>query len=103
MNKKFINCDNVSGTSFWGGYVEASAEQINEVLGECLYAFDDKVTYEWDCKVDGIPFAVYDWKEYNPSIKTVLNYHIGTTSKAATAKVVKALKAAGLNAVMNNE
>ena len=70
-------------TSFHGVTITATLEDLIKVLGEpssiCLDQ-DEKVQYEWLMETkNGIPFTVYDWKEYHEIIPdSEIRWHIGT-------------------------
>jgi len=70
-------------TSFHGVTITATPEDLIKVLGEpssiCLDQ-DKKVQYEWLMETkNGIPFTVYDWKEYHEIIPdSEIRWHIGT-------------------------
>ncbi|MFA7143623.1 MAG: hypothetical protein WC175_06625 [Candidatus Dojkabacteria bacterium] len=70
-------------TSFHGVTITATPEDLIKVLGEpssiCLDQ-DVKVQYEWLMETkNGIPFTVYDWKEYHEIIPdSEIRWHIGT-------------------------
>ena len=86
----------VSGTSFYGGCIIANANDISKVCGEPYKIYDEKVTYEWELEVDGIPFTIYDYREISsPNMTTTINYHIGTFTKSDTDKVMNILKENG--------
>lgn len=88
------------GTSFFGDTVKSTVGELTKVFGYpecCGYDDEDKTQYEWDLSYDGIPFAIYDWKEYH-ILKTheKINWHIGARtqdeSKMITEIVKEALK-----------
>lgn len=101
MNKVFskLNSNEFFGTSFHFGYVKGTAEEISKVLGPCEDSYDDNTCREWDRKVNGIVFTIYDYKEYKDiSDSDVIEYHIGTKTDKETERVVNILKDCGLNA-----
>ena len=71
-----------SGTSYFGQTIEATVEQLTELLGEPYNDYnngDDKVNYEWIMETDnGDVFTIYDWKYYRPLHPAELvHWHIG--------------------------
>lgn len=100
MHKNFKNnTTGVYSTSYYLGVILASANEISKVLGKGVFynTFDTK--REWHrMTADGIPFAIYDYKEYRKiNASDVIEYHIGARSEMESKKVVKMLKEAGLN------
>lgn len=83
-----------NGTSFHGIVVEASAEQLFQILGKPRYQGNDgsdKVNFDWVLEnEDGDVFTVYDWKEYRPlETDEMIVWHIGGHSEAVTQKALK--------------
>lgn len=94
----------INGTSFHNGIVRSSVHEIERVLGiEADRVFDEKVSYEFDLEVNGIPFTIYDWKEWSVSYDGLIDFHIGSHTIEGTREAVKALKGAGLNAMAPEE
>jgi hypothetical protein len=81
--------DLVNGTSFWQDTFEATINQIEEMLGEPTYFTNDgtdKVNVEWNAQTSsGLPFTIYDWKEYRPIGRTeTIRWHVGGHSPLET-------------------
>lgn len=83
-----------SGTSFHGQVIEATVQELRDILGEPSAEQNDgsdKVNFEW-CMInsEGNVFTVYDWKEYRTiSEDEVIEWHIGAHDKlkAITSKL----------------
>lgn len=70
----------VNGTSFHGQTVYATVNDLTKICGDPYCGdIEDKVQYEWIMETsDGIPFTIYDWKEYRQySKEDVIEWHIG--------------------------
>jgi hypothetical protein len=89
------------GTSFHSIVVHATVRQLREVLGQPVYECNDsgdKVNFEWEMETgSGIPFTVYDWKEYRPLDEDeIIEWHIGTTTSRgsieAANEIAEAIK-----------
>lgn len=94
----------VNGTSFYGGYIYATGNEIAKICGEPNILYDDKVTYEWELEVDGIPFTIYDYREISsPNMSTRLYYHVGAFNKDATKKILEAFKKYGFKTTTFDE
>ena len=83
-----------SGTSFHGQVIEATVQELRDILGEPSAAQNDgsdKVNFEWDMiNSEGNVFTVYDWKEYRVLPENeVIEWHIGAHDKikAITSKM----------------
>jgi hypothetical protein len=78
-----------SGTSFHGHTIEASYNQLVDVLGKPQSEQNDgsdKTNFDWTCETEeGVLFTVYDWKEYRkikPNER--IEWHIGAKNQAAS-------------------
>ena len=98
---------NVNNTSFHDGYVIASCNEIKKKLQDkpkYIKTSNDptysKVHIEFVYQLEnGIPFTIYDYKEYNYSgenLDVVLEFHVGTHTKEDTIKVLEFLKTKNL-------
>jgi len=86
MKLEKINMNDVNGTSLMG-YVTCKYEKLVKVFGEPITdSTGDKVTCEWEGKLDGIPFTIYDWKT-NVPYKENLNWNIGGYNQKAVNAV----------------
>jgi hypothetical protein len=94
----FERVEDGSGTSFHGDVVEATPNEIAEVLGEprfCNNDGRDKVNISWSARAGGDVFTVYDWKEGRPLYADeVVSWHIGGFTPEATARAKRRLVAA---------
>ena len=78
-----------SGTSFHGTTIYTTVARLREVIGdpqcECNDG-SDKCNFDWSCETEGgIPFTIYDWKEYRRLSETeTISFHIGGRSKSDT-------------------
>ena len=83
-------------TSFYGSTVEATVNEMKEVLGNVMYygIKDDKIQHEWEMEDEnGYVFTVYDWKEYRQySNDDVIEWHIGGHNKSITDNVMYQLQ-----------
>jgi len=82
---------NVNGTSFFGTTLNASVNELIQILGkpsEENNTGEDKVNFMWNVECqDGTVFTVYDWKEYRPiGLDEQIEWHIGGFSEADTEK-----------------
>ncbi len=73
----------VSGTSFHGQTLTATAEELIRVFGPPTIDQNgegDKTNLEWFMKTsDGVVFTVYDWKEYRKILlDEPIEWYIGT-------------------------
>lgn len=86
--------DKVNGTSFWGNEIFTSANEICEKLGvDITYYNGDKTTYEFELETEnGIPFTLYDWKEWQLCRDTKVYYHIGARNAEDSKAVAEILK-----------
>lgn len=78
---KLKDSSKIIGTSFHGDYIVISPNKLKDVFGEPSFAgsSDDKTQAEWHLEYDNIPFAFYDWKEYEDfAYNKEIQYHIGT-------------------------
>jgi len=70
------------GTSFHGVTLIATPQQLINTLGEPEYFFNDgsdKTNMDYSLETEsGIPFTIYDWKEYRPlQMDETIEFHIG--------------------------
>jgi hypothetical protein len=76
--------DKHNGTSFHNGKVRTTIHALMGVLGvpsDYSNSGDDKINVEWAGMLNGIPFTVYDWKEYRVLEEDEdVTFHIGTHS-----------------------
>jgi hypothetical protein len=79
------------GTSFWGGYIRATYNQLCEAFGEPQesdrQSIWEKVQVGWTLGTSNpeIPFTIYDWKEYREWEDTeVLSWHVGSFTQEDT-------------------
>ena len=84
--------DGMIGTSFHGGIIEATPNQIIKKYGEPMWGQNtgnDKVNMEWVLETTEYPnhwnvpkgtiFTIYDWKHYRPlGIDENIEWHIGS-------------------------
>ncbi len=88
MNKKIKINDITSNVNFTSllGYVEATYDELVEVLGEPETDFD-KSTAHWTVEApDGTVATIYDWKTYMTPISQY-SWHIGGHDKKALTLV----------------
>lgn len=81
------NENKIMGTSFHGGIIISSVNNIQKSLGIEPHtdSLDDKVQYMWDLKYKDIPFSIYDWKEYRKiDPDEEIEFHIGTHTNQET-------------------
>jgi hypothetical protein len=75
---KFIKDDGGLNGSMLQGYVYIKYDDLVEVFGlPKIVTGDGKVQVEWSGTIDGIPFAIYDWKCYDKNPKTIIEWCIG--------------------------
>lgn len=86
--------DKVNGTSFWGNTICTSANEICEKLDVDITCYDgDKTTFEFELETEnGIPFTLYDWKEWRVYEDTRVYYHIGARNAEDSKAVAEILK-----------
>lgn len=90
---KLRNHNLIYGTSYHNGMVCTSFDVLESMFGiKASIENDDKVNFELDLEVDGIPFTIYDWKEGLITKATTVWLHIGTKTEEDTKKVVEVLK-----------
>jgi hypothetical protein len=80
--KKNLNKELTNGTSFHGQVIEATVQEMLDLLGEPDYECNngsDKCNFDWSgITENGDIFTVYDWKEYRTLPKhEVIEWHIG--------------------------
>ena len=84
--------DEHNGSSFHNGEVRTTIHDWVGVLGEPSdyeNSGEDKVNIMWAGKLDGIPFTVYDWKEYRVLEEDEdVTFHIGTHSPSDSQLVL---------------
>ena len=99
MNK-IENNTQLNGTSFHGGIIKTTPNDLIK-LAESIGAEynsdnsgEDKTNFDFRFMTDdGIPFSVYDWKEYRPlSLSETIEFHIGTFSNSDSTTVVESLR-----------
>lgn len=85
----------LNGTSFHMSTVNATVNQLEEVLGSVMHygIKDDKVQHEWEMELEnGDVFTVYDWKEYRQySNDDVIEWHIGGHNRTITERAKQQL------------
>ena len=89
------------GTSFHGGTILASCNDIRSKLGiDVAYYGGDKTNFEFELELeDGTPFTIYDWKEGDwVDEDTTLYYHIGAHTAEDSEKALQSLWEYGLKA-----
>jgi hypothetical protein len=80
---------NPAGTSWHGTTLQATAQEIYEVMGQSAFSCA-KTQYNWfGTTDDGQIFTVYDWKmgQFNPRHK--IEWHVGGLSKESTEQAKK--------------
>lgn len=85
------------GTSFHGDTIKSTVAELTKVFGEPELSgdCDDKTQYEWDLSYNGIPFAIYDWKEYHTiKMKEKIYWHIGARTQDESEMITKIVKEA---------
>jgi len=98
--KKLENYSQLNGTSFHGDTIETTPNELMQVSNsvEAEYSADntgeDKTNFVFEFLTDdGIPFSVYDWKEYRQlGSYEVTTFHIGTHTGSDSKSAVNALK-----------
>lgn len=92
MAKRAENDNDMIGTSFHGGTIYATPNQIIERYGEPMWGENDgqdKVNMEWVLETTEYPnhwdvpkgtiFTIYDWKEYRSiGLDEHIQWHIGS-------------------------
>lgn len=77
--------NNVSGTSFFGGEIECSVNDLIKVIGEPTFDNNDgqdKTNIEWNMVHKGIDFTIYDWKMYRPiTLDEKIRWNIGVRNQ----------------------
>lgn len=93
-NIPFQDYKKVNGTSFWNNTIYASANEICEKLGVNITEYDgDKTTFEFELETEtGIPFTLYDWKEWGINKDTRVHYHIGAKNAVDSRAVADILE-----------
>ena len=74
--------NNTGGTSFHGVTLTTTPQQLIDVLGEPDFFGNDgsdKTNMDYSLETEnGIPFTIYDWKEYRPlQMDEKIKFHIG--------------------------
>lgn len=92
MIKHLSDCNLLNGTSFFGIVVYATANSLTKLFGEPFRDIDSKTQYEWRLEYEGIPFAIYDWKEPEIDPDESIGFHIGAKTKEDSVKVYTAIK-----------
>ena len=87
-------------TSFWNGCLKSTRSDLEKMLWKASRGYD-KVQWIWFCRIDNIPFTIYDYREPKYNKDTEIEYHIGTAVKEDTLEIVDKLKALGFNAYMS--
>ena len=93
------NSDKINGTSFHGGTILASCNDIRSKLDIDVSIYGgDKTNFEFELELeDGTPFTIYDWKEGDwVDEDTTLYYHIGAHTPEDSEKALAALSKNGL-------
>ena len=77
--------NNTTGTSFHGVTLTVTPQQLIDALGEPEYFSNDgsdKTNMDYSLETEnGIPFTIYDWKEYRPlQMDEKIEFHIGALS-----------------------
>ena len=99
MNK-IENNTQLNGTSFHGSTINTTPNDLIN-LAESIGAEynsgntgEDKTNFDFGFLTDdGIPFSVYDWKEYRPlELSEIITFNIGTHSSSDSSLCVKSLK-----------
>ena len=82
----------VFGTSLTA-YMDADYSAIVEAFGKpnAEASLDGKVRFEWDLKVIGIVFTIYDWKSNTPA-EFERDWHIGSRGNWESADKAKDLE-----------
>ena len=76
------------GTSFHGLTIKTNMVNLKKAFGSPTYCDGDKVNYEWELMTDdGLPFTIYDWKEYYLTPKTIVHYHVGHHKASDAGKI----------------
>lgn len=86
-----------NGTSFWYGCLNSTRSDLEKMLWKASRGYD-KVQWIWFCRIDNIPFTIYDYREPKYNKDTEIEYHIGTADKGDTIEIVDKLKALGFDA-----
>ena len=83
--------ENIYGTSFFNDCIYYSVNQLKKYLGSPQYCFNngiDKTNVEWNLKINGNIFSLYDWKEYRIiDMDEKIEWHIGASSREISNKV----------------
>jgi hypothetical protein len=78
------------GTSFRGVTINATANQLTEIVGECseLKSGDGKTTLQWILEnEDNQVITIYDWKMYREvGLDEEIEWNIGGHNKQSTEK-----------------
>lgn len=90
---KMKNPNDLYSTSFHGGTLYASFEQLEKLFGlKARYEGDSKTTYEMDLEIAGIPFSIYDWKEGEIEKTDRVHLHIGARTLEESCMVRSLLR-----------
>jgi len=94
MKKTFKEAN---GTSFHSTVIEATVNELKQILGEPDYDGndgEDKVNFEWVMETNnGDVFNVYDYKEYRSLPENeVIEWHIGGYNKDVTEQAKREIE-----------
>jgi hypothetical protein len=86
-----------SGTSFHGTTIEATPNELSNLLNEPYSSYNngmDKTNFDWVIETEtGDVVTIYDWKYYHPlDMDTTYEWHIGGHSKTGTEIAKNELK-----------
>ena len=87
----------IGGTSFHSTVIEATVNELKQILGEPDYDGndgEDKVNFTWEMETDnGDVFTVYDYKEYRSLPENeVIEWHIGGYNKDVTEQAKREIE-----------
>ena len=90
---KKIDTPKTNGTSFWGGIILCTKNELVENFGNPQWSTKDigeKVQNSWDLETtQGIIFTIYDWKEYREyQDDETIEWHVGNFTKDDTLRTL---------------
>lgn len=93
MIKVLEDLHDVLGTTFQGDTILTTTDSLIKLFGEPIRnPYPEKITREWNLVYNGIPFTIYDWKEYREySDNERIYFHIGAREMEESKIVLKEL------------
>ena len=71
------------------GYIDITYKELVDAFGEPHDTMGDKTLAEWFFKDNGVPFTIYDYKNYGMDVHSIRDWHIGGEDSKAVDVVRK--------------